>query len=179
MKSRQRVLLLLALLLIVQLPLDAQSKGAVLPAEVTKTVNSFLGHWTLTGTDSERDSKKAVHVTVVLDCESAALGMAVSCRMASDAPGSDHVEMASLIGYSPDEGVVRLMEVSSSGSNHVHTGPWQGNVIRFARLSYSEAGQKRIETFAIGFPSAGKMTVKSVTETAEGTSILDLEGTRR
>ena len=179
MNSRNRSILLIALLLIVQLPLHAHSKGEVVPPEVTKTVNSFLGHWTLTGTDTEPDSKGPVHLTIVLDCESVALGMAVSCRMTGDGRGTDHVEMASLIGYSPDERVVRLMEVSSWGSNHVHTGPWQGNVIRFARLSYSEAGKKRVETFAIGFPSVGKMTIKSVTRTPDGTSILDLAGTRR
>jgi hypothetical protein len=173
-----RYMLAIAVLLTVPLALNAQNKEPAVRPEVGKTVNSFVGHWTLTGIDTQPNSK-AVQVTVVMDCEPAALGSAVSCRLVSDAAGGDHSEMASLIGYSADEGIVRLMEVSSSGANHVHTGPWNGDVIQFEKLSYSEAGKKRVETFAIGFPSPGTMTVKSVTETAAGISILDLAGTKR
>ena len=172
-----RCILAFALLLNAQPALNAQSRDSAVP-EVRKTVESFVGHWKLTGTDVGPDSKP-VELTVVMDCEAAALGTAVTCRVVSDTPGGDHSEMASLIAYSPDEKIVRLMEVSSSGANHVHTGPWNGDVIKFARLSYFEAGKKRVETFAIAFPSPGKITVKSVTVTSEGTSILDLVGTRQ
>ena len=169
----------LAIALLLNVPfVNAQSKHPVPRPEVKKTVNSFAGHWTLTGTDTEPNSKP-VQQTVVMDCEPVALGTAVRCRLMGDAPGGEHFELASLIGYNTDEGIVRLMEVSSAGANHVHTGPWNGNVIQFERLSYSEAGKKRVEDFAIGFPSPGKMTVKSVTKTADGKSILDLVGTRQ
>jgi hypothetical protein len=174
-----RYVVAITLLLNVQLALYAQSKDPSVRPEIRKTVDSFVGHWTLTGTDMEPASKAVSQVTVVMDCEPAALGTAVTCRLVSDAPGGEHFEMASLVGYSADEGIVRLMEVSSAGANHVHTGPWNGNVIQFEKLSYSEGGRKRVESFAIGFPAAGKMTVKSVTETTDGKSILDLVGTRR
>jgi len=175
MKSAKHLIVVIALLMNIQLALHAQSKKAAVPPEIAKTVNSFRGHWILKGTDIEPGSTKPTPMTAVMDCESVALGNAVRCRLKSD----DHSELASLIGYSPDEGVVRLMEISSAGANHVHTGPWDGNVIRFEKLSYTEAGEKRVETFAIGFPSPGKMTVRSVTETAEGTDTMDLVGTRR
>ena len=173
-----RYVLAVVLLLSAPLALNAQSKDPVVSPEVRKTVDSFVGHWRLTGTDLEPNSK-AAQLTVGMDCEPAALSRAVRCRVVSDGPGGEHSEMASLIGYSEDEGVVRLMEVSSSGANHVHTGPWIGNIIQFEKLAYSEAGSKRVEMFSIGFPSRGKITVKSVTETAEGKAILDLAGTRR
>lgn len=174
MKASNRPVFVGASLLLFQLALCAQSKEAALPPETAKTVNSFRGHWTLRGTDIAPGSKQRIALTATMNCESVAHGNAVRCRL----NGDDHSELVSLIGYSPDERIVRLMEISSAGANHVHTGPWDGNVIRFEKLTYWEAGQKRVETFSIGFPSPGKMTVRSVTETANGTDILDMMGTR-
>ncbi|MGI8838771.1 MAG: hypothetical protein ACR2H4_19335 [Pyrinomonadaceae bacterium] len=105
--------------------------------------------------------------------------MAVNYHMASEEKGGGRVEAASVIGYSPDEQLVRLMEISSSGSYHDHKGPWRGNEIQFEPRTYSISGTKVTEYFAISFPSPGKITVKSVTETTEGRSTMELVGTRR
>ncbi len=166
--SQSRHIIIFVFLTILPLAVHGQNKGTAIPPEVKKTVESFLGHWTLTGTYTEPNSKTPSHLTVTIDCESAARGMAVNCRMASDETGGGHVEAASVIGYSPDEQLVRLMEISSSGSYHDHKGPWRGNEIQFEPLTYSISGKKVIEYFAISFPSLGKITVKSVTETTEG-----------
>lgn len=155
-----------------------QSGGSAAPPEVKRTVEAFLGHWNLTGSYTEPNSKTPSRLTVTIQCESAALRMAVICRMASDETGGGHVEMASIIGYSPEERLVRLMEVSSSGSYHEHKGRWSGNVIQFELLSKSVAGKQIIEDFSIGFPSPGKMTVRSVEETAESKATMDLVGTK-
>jgi hypothetical protein len=153
-----------------------QSGGSAAPPEVKKTVDAFLGRWTLTGTYTESNSKNPSHLTVTIQCESALLGVAVICRMTSDDTGGGHIEVASIIGYSPDEQRIHLMEASSSGSYHEHRGRWIGDVIQFDLLSKSEAGKQIVEDFSIGFPSPGTMRVKSVEETAEGRSTMDIMG---
>ncbi len=171
----------LAVAILTALPLVApgQSTGSAAPPSVKKTVDAFLGHWALTGSFTGPNSKTSSQLTVTIDCELAALGMAVNCRMTGDDTGGGHVEMASVIGYSPDEQLVRLMEISSSGSYHDHRGPWRGNVILFEPLTYSVSGKRTTEYFSISFPSPDMMAVKSVTETKEGKSTMELLGRRR
>lgn len=162
------------------LPLLAQAQGtsAAAPPEIKKTVDAFRGHWVLSGTDTEPNAKPA-HLTATIDCRSAALGMAVNCLIAALVPGAGRIEAASVIGYSPDEHVVRWMEISSSGEYHDHRGPWVGDKIQFEPLAYSNAGEQATESLAVGFPSPGKLTLKSVTATSAGQSILDLTGVRQ
>ena len=167
-----------ALLLALPLVAAGQSGGSAASPEVKKVVEAFLGRWNLTGTSTDPISKTPSHLTVTIQCEPVALGMAVSCRMASDESGGGHAEMISIIGFSPDDQQVHLMEVSSSGSYHEHKGRWNGNVIQFERMSKSVAGKQIVEEFSIGFPSPGKITVKSVEEAAEGRSTMELVGTK-
>ena len=167
-----------ALLLTLPLVAAGQSGGSAASPEVKKVVEAFLGHWNLTGSSTDPISKTPSHLTVTIQCEPAALGMAASCRMASDETGGGHAEMVSIIGYSPDDQLVHLMEVSSSGSYHEHKGRWNGNVIQFERMSKSVAGKQIVEDFAIGFPLPGKITVKSVEEATVGRSTMELAGTR-
>lgn len=165
-----------ALLLALPLVASGQS-GSVASPEVEKVVEAFLGHWSLTGRSTDPISNTPSHLTVTIQCEPVALAMAVSCRMASEETGGGPVEVMSIIGYSPDDQLVHLMEVSSSGSYHEHKGRWNGNVIQFERMSKSVAGKQIVEEFSIGFPSPGKITVKSVEESAEGRSTMELVGT--
>jgi hypothetical protein len=165
-----------ALLLALPLVASGQSGSAASP-EVKKVVEAFLGHWNLTGSFTGPISSTPSYLTVTIQCEPVALAMAVSCRTASQETGGDLVEVTSIIGYSPDDQLVHLMEVSSSGSYHEHKGRWNGNVIQFERMSKSVAGKQVVEDFSIGFPSPGKITVKSVEEAAAGRSTMELVGT--
>ena len=70
------------------------------------------------------------------------------------------------------------MEVSSEGEYHEHKGHWSGNLIQFEPLSKSFAGRKTVGDFSIGFPSPGRMTVKSVEESVEGRSTMEIAGTK-
>jgi hypothetical protein len=45
-------------------------------------------------------------------------------------------------------------------------------------MSKSVGGKQIVEDFSIGFPSPGKITVKSVEEAAEGRSTMELSGTK-
>jgi len=165
-----------ALLMALPLAGHGQGAGSAAPPEIKKTVDAFLGRWTLTGDYGEPNSKTPLRLTVSIQCESALLGMAVICRMRSDDTGGGHIEVASIIGYSPDDQRIHLMEASSSGSYHEHRGRWKGDVIQFERLSKSEAGKQIVEDFSIGFPSPGTMRVRSIEETAEGSSTMDIVG---
>ncbi len=113
-----------------------------------------------------------------MDCEPAAGAMAARCRVVNSIIGGGHVEVATIVGYSPDDHRVHLMEAASDGAFHVHQGSWQGAVIEFERLTKSVAGQRVVEDFAVGFPSAGMMTIKSKEYSAEGIATLDLVGTK-
>ena len=167
-----------ALLLAVPPVAAGQSGSAAASPEVKKVVEANLGHWNLTGTLTDPNSKTPSRLTVTIQCEAAALGMAVSCRVASDETGGGHAETVSIMGYSPDDQLVHLMEVSSSGSYHEHKGRWKGNVIQFERMVKVVAGKRIVEEFSIGFPSPGTITIKSVEETAEGRSTMELMGTK-
>jgi len=163
--------------LLAALPLAAYAQAEpAKPAEIAKTVDAFAGHWILKGTDSEPGAAPAA-LTATIDCRPAALGAAVSCQIAADVSG-DHIEAATIIGYSPDERIVRWMEISSTGEYHDHRGPWNGDEIRFQPLAYSIAGETATELLAVSFPSAGRMRLKATTRTAAGDSVLDLTGTR-
>jgi hypothetical protein len=144
---------------------------------VKKTVDALAGYWTLTGTDMEPAARTPVSVKATVDCRRAALGAAVSCLITADVSDT-HVEAASVIGYSPDEHVVRWMEISSAGEYHDHRGPWKGTEIQFEPLTYTISGAMMTEYFAPSFPSPGRMIWKWRVETSEGTSRIELTGTR-
>src|SRR5689334_23432323 len=151
--------------------------AAPLPPDVKKTVDTLAGHWVLTGTRSEPGAKVPASVKAVIDCKTAARGAALSCLISADVSGSP-VEAASVIGYSPDEHVVRWMEISSTGEYHDHRGTWQGTEIKFEPLTYTTAGAKMTEYLTIAFPTPSKMILKSTTRTSDGPSRLELTGTR-
>jgi hypothetical protein len=157
---------------------EGEGKGTAPPLEIKKTVDAFRGHWVLTGTDTEPNSKAPARLTGTIDCQSAALGAAVNCHIAADVHGAGHIEAATVIGYSPDERVVRWMEISSTGEYHDHRGTWVSHEIHFEPLTYSISGEKATEDLTIDFPSPGKLTMKAITESAGGKSILEVTGIR-
>ncbi|HEX5207509.1 MAG TPA: hypothetical protein VFW10_06905 [Steroidobacteraceae bacterium] len=102
----------------------------------------------------------------------------MTCLIAADISGT-RIEAATVIGYSPDEHLVRWMEISSTGEYHDHRGPWNGDQITFEPLTYTVAGVTMTEYFSVSFLSAGKMTWRAITKTREGESRLDLIGIRK
>lgn len=156
----------------------AQSEKQATPTEVKRTVDAFLGHWVLTGTDTEPGAKVPAHFDITIDCKPAALGAAVTCGFAGRLPSAGPIEAASIIGYSPDEQLVRWMEISSTGEYHDHKGRWKGDTIDFEPLTYSIGGKQATEYLSISFASPDKMTLRSITETADGKSILECAGKR-
>jgi hypothetical protein len=170
-----------ALLAIVLLAttLGARAERGPPPArEIKKTVDTFVGHWTLTGTNAEPDTKVPASVKATIDCKPQVFGAAVSCLIAADVSGT-RIEAVTIIGFSPDENGVRWMEISSTGEFHNHRGVWKGNEIQFEPLSYTVSGEKMTEHFSVRFPSADKMLFTAITQTSTGTSRLELTGTRR
>lgn len=156
-----------------------QGHDAAQSPEIRKTVDSFLGHWTMTGTYREPNALSAVKLTSKMDCELTALGKAVTCHVVTTGSDGSRVELTSVVGFSPDEGLVRLMEISSSGSYHDHKGQWRDNQIVFEHLTYSVLGRKTTEHFSIEVPAPGKMKIESVEEGSDGKSTMELSGARR
>jgi hypothetical protein len=148
------------------------------PPEVARTTTSFAGHWVLDGTSTDPGQAPA-HVQGTIDCSPAALGAAVNCSIAVQIEGFGPVEAAAVIGFSPDEKVVRWMEISSTGEYHDHRGPWKGDSIDFVPLSYVAGGENATEYLRVGFPSAGQMVLKATTKTAGGDSVLECRGKRQ
>jgi hypothetical protein len=157
---------------------QGQSKGEAIPPEITKTVNAFRGYWVLNGVDTEPSFQTPVHFQLTISCKPAALGAAVSCDFVGRLPGVGRIEAASVIGYSPEEQVIRWMEISSTGEYHDHRGKWKGDGIDFEPLEFSISGNKATEDLSVAFPSPGKLILRSVTETAEGKSTLQCTGKR-
>ena len=145
--------------------------------EAKHTVDTLVGHWVLTGTDLEPGAKVLVPAKVSMDCVPTALGKAVSCHVWVDL-GPEHIEATFLIGYNPDEQLVRWMEIASSGEYHDHQGHWNGDEIRFEPLRYTISGLKMTEYFTAGFPSPGKTKWKWTVETSHGNQVVELTGNR-
>ncbi len=80
------------------LALHGQNKRTAIPPEVKKTVESLPRALDLDRNLHGAKFQDTSHLTVTIDCESAARGVAVNCRMASDETGGGHVEAASVIG---------------------------------------------------------------------------------
>src|ERR1051326_7892551 len=169
-----------AAIVVALLPLrvHAQSKASANPPEIKKTVDAFVGHWIITGTDTEPGAKAPVKFELTLDCKRTALGAAVTCGFAGKLPNVGPIEAAAVIGYSPEEQVVRWMEISSTGEYHDHRGKWKGDGIEFEPLGYLISGKQATEYLSISFPSADKLLLGSTTKTAEGDSILECTGSR-
>jgi hypothetical protein len=83
------------------------------------------------------------------------LNAAVTCLIAAEISGA-RIEAATVIGYSPDEHLVRWMEISSTGEYHDHHGRWQGSQIGFEPLSYTAAGERMTEYFSLSFASGDR-----------------------
>jgi len=146
--------------------------------QIKKTVDAFVGHWIISGRETAPSAKAPAKFELTLNCRRTALGAAVTCGFASKLPDVGPIEAAAVIGYSPDEQVVRWMEISSTGEYHDHRGRWKGDEIDFEPLAYSVSGQKATEYLRIGFPANGKLNLTSVTETSEGKSVLECTGKR-
>jgi hypothetical protein len=156
----------------------SQSNPSTTSPEIKKTVEAFVGHWILAGTDMEAGANAPVKFELTLDCKRTALGAAVTCGFAGTLPSLGPIEATAVIGYSPEEQVVRWMEISSTGEYHDHKGRWKADTIEFEPLEYSISGKRAIERLRIAFPAAGKLTLTSVTETDEGKSLLECTGKR-
>jgi hypothetical protein len=155
-----------------------QNNEPATPPEIKKTVDAFVGRWVLTGTSTEAGAKAPVKFEMTLDCKRAALGAAVTCSFAGQMPGVGPIEASAVIGYDPEEKVVRWMEISSTGKYHDHRGRWKNNEIEFEPLGYSVSGKKATEYLRIAFPASGKLTLTSTTQTPEGKSVLECTGDR-
>jgi len=150
----------------------------VAPPDVARTVAAFAGHWVLEGTSTDPGQAPA-HVQGTIDCSRASLGVAVSCSIAVQIEGFGAVEAAAVIGFSPDEDVVRWMEISSTGEYHDHHGRWKGDSIDFEPLSYVTGAEKATEFLHVSFPSAGQMALKATTKTRSGDSVLECRGKKQ
>src|SRR5689334_12414968 len=112
---------------------DQTAQAPARPPEVKRTVDAFAGRWSFVGIDLEPGAKAAAKLTMKIDCKRAALGAAVNCTIAGQSAGG-RIEAAAVIGYSPDEKVVRWMEISSTAEYHDHRGVWKGSTIEFEPL---------------------------------------------
>ena len=172
--------LIAATLIVTLLPLrvQPQSNESAAPSEIKKTVDAFVGHWTISGTDTEPGAKEPAKLELTLDCKRTALGAAVTCDFAGNIPNLGPIEAAAVMGYSPEERVIRWMEISSTGEYHDHGGRWKGDELEFKPLEYPIAGKKATQYLRIGFPASGKLTLSPVPETTEGKSVLECTGQR-
>jgi hypothetical protein len=143
------ILTLVCLSLTVTAQPAPEAQAPTVPKEVRMTVESLVGHWTFHGTDVETGAHEPATVAMEFDCQSAALGAAVVCRLTGNVSGFGQVEAASVVGYKPEEKLVHWMEISSTGEYHDHKGPWEENRIAFEPLVYTVAGKKCTETFSL------------------------------
>ena len=148
------------------------------PPEVARTVRAFAGHWKFTGTDLEPGAKDSDRITMTIDCAPAARGAAVACTFAGQSRDGGPIEASAVIGYSPDERVIRWMEISSTGEYHDHRGRWKADTIEFEPLPYLLGGDKFVERLAVSFPSPDTFVLTAITETKNGTSQLKGEAKR-
>lgn len=173
-----RAVILLLVLVIVSHAQDKSNVSAT-PPEVRQTVNRLLGHWKFQGTETEPNAKDPFKVALTIDCRPTALGAAVVCDLKGSMADSGSVEATAVVGYSPDERVVRWMEISSSGEYHDHRGGWKGNALEFEPLTYTVLGKRYTEKFSLAFPSDGELLLKAITESTDGVSVISGTANKR
>ena len=138
--------------------------------EVAKTVQAFLGKWTVNGTMTAPALSAPAPTKMLVDCQLTALGGALNCTAKADITGLGPVEMGTLIGYDPEGKVVHFMVISSAGEFHDHMGTWKDDkTLEFQPLKFKNHGQDATEDFGFSFTGPNAMSFKSVTTNADGT----------
>ncbi len=179
LKLRHAAAIALVGLLVTLSYAQQKAEAPVMPPETARTVHAFAGHWSFTGIDLEPGAKDAAKITMTVDCVTAALGAAVACTFAGQSTDAGRIEASAVIGYSPDERVVRWMEISSTGEYHEHKGTWKGDTIEFEPLPYTFLGDKFVERLTVSFPSPDTLVLMAITETKNGPSKLEGKAKRR
>ena len=177
MKLKMLVLMWFGLGIMTTLYAEDKTQAPAMPVEVKKTVDSLAGHWIFVGSDTEPGAKGPAKVTMDIDCKPAALVLRSACTLVGQIAGIGPVEAASVVGYSPDERLVHWMEISSTREYHDHKGSWREDTVEFEPLPYTVSGKKNVENFRISFLSPGILVLKAITQTPDGSSIL--EGTAK
>jgi hypothetical protein len=154
----------------------AQEKPATPPAapEIKKTVDAFLGRWTLQSSMTPPGAQPIKFVETI-DCKKAALGRGVYCRDTYKVPGMGAMEYNYLIAYDTDSKLVHMLALGSSGEVHDHKCSWKSETeISCQPLKGMIDGKPMTEDVA--FTVEGKtLKVAGGVTTAEGN--IKFEGT--
>ena len=159
--------------------LPASAQDPAMPPDVARTVRALSGHWDFIGKDLAPGAKTAAKVVVTFDCAPTALDRAVACTIAGEIAGAGKIQASTVVGYSPDEHIVRWMEISSTGEYHDHRGGWKGDAIVFAPLPYTFLGEKFVEKLTLRFPSPDRFMMIAITDTKDGPDRLEGVARRR
>ena len=83
MRMTSRIYRYLMLSIVVAVPVSAAYGEEGPPPEIARTVDAFVGHWTLNGSDMEPGAKTPAPVKAIIDCKPAALGRGKGTRSSS------------------------------------------------------------------------------------------------
>ncbi len=159
-------------------PAAAKTAAApALPPELTKTINAFIGKWTLETTMTPPGGKP-VKFPEAVECHKGSHGRAAICVDRFTAPGEGPTEYNYLVGYDPDAKVAHLYAVGSPGEVHDHRCVWSGDkVLQCGPLEATLGGQPIKETFSFTL-DGNKIEINGTTETKDGVVKFASSGTR-
>lgn len=157
---------------------SAQGGGAPAPAapppEVKRTVDAFVGSWTMEGTvTGVPGMKDAVKVKQTMVCKKAAGGMVASCAGNGVAAGLGKMEDVLLATYDAEGKAVRIVGMSSMGEVHDHKCAWKDDkTITCDPLAITAGGAPATVDLTATWPDAKSFTVTESTTTKDGSKMV-------
>jgi hypothetical protein len=148
------------------------------PPEVQKTVDALTGNWA-TNMTLTMPGQAPAKFKGTWHCKKIAGGTAVECSLSTKVPGLGLMEETGLWGYDPETKSVRSMIWNNMGEIHDRRGAWKDDKTIEMTLSATAGGKPLEETLVMTLNGPKKLTFKSVSKTAEGTTIFEGEGTRK
>jgi hypothetical protein len=130
------------------------------PAELTRTVEAFLGRWVIAGwLTMPGGARQKANGT--MDCKKTALGKAVVCAEEDEIPGLGRSQATFLVGYDTLGKNVHFMGMTSGEEVHDHKCLWKApTTLACDPLAGGSGGQPITEE--LGFVADGKtLSIKS------------------
>ena len=145
------------------------------PPELKKTVDAFVGTWTIDGTATmPGGAPTKVKETIV--CTKAVAGRVASCTGHANVPGMGKMEDLMIVTYDVEAKKVRVMGMSSLGEVHDHVCTWKDDkTLACDPLQIVAMGNPATVTLEMSWSDAKTVTMNETVTMKDG-SKMSMEG---
>ncbi|HSN30025.1 MAG TPA: DUF1579 family protein [Kofleriaceae bacterium] len=146
------------------------------PPELKKTVDAFVGNWTIDGTATMPGGAAPMKLKETVVCTKAVAGRVASCTGRANIPGMGKVEDLMVVTYDAEAKKVRVMGISSMGDVHDHVCTWKDDkTLACDPLQVTAMGSPATVTFEMTWTDAKTATMNETVTMKDG-SKMTMEG---